>query len=229
MTIILIIEDEPTIRDMVQFALAPAGFTLLQAGDSRTAENCLAQSMPDLILLDWMLPDRSGIAFAKQLKKDKQSQHIPIIMLTAKAEEENKIKALEIGADDYITKPFSPRELIARIKTVLRRGPLVSPDDIVRVQGICLNLATHTLTLNDETIVLSPLEFKLLAFFMRHPERVYTRAQLLDFVWSKNPDVDERTVDVYIRRLRTRLKPFGYGPCIQTIRDSGYQFTAKQL
>ncbi len=226
---ILIIEDEASIRDMIQFALVPDGFTIIEAGDVTTANQKIANHIPDLILLDWMLPGTSGIEFAKQLKRDPNTKNIPIIILTARAEEDNKIKGFEIGADDYITKPFSPRELSVRIKAVLRRGPLISPEDIIQVKNLRLNISTHQLTINDDPILLTPIEYKLLYFFVTHQERVYSREQLLDYVWGKVNYIDERTVDVQIRRLRNRLKPHGYNCCIRTIRGSGYQFTTNGL
>lgn len=224
-TTILVVEDENAIRDMIQFVLAPTGFEVQEASNVKEAELKIAGRIPDLILLDWMLPGISGFDFAIQLKRNPSTQNIPIIMLTAKAEEENKVKGLEIGADDYITKPFSPRELIARIKALLRRGPLVRPDGIIKIHALCLNVDTHILTINSEEISLSPVEYKLLHFFITHPERIYNRTQLLDHVWGGEKDIDERTVDVHVRRLRNRLKPYGYDQCIKTIRGSGYQFS----
>ena len=228
-TRILIVEDEITIRDMLRFALEPAGFEIMEAGSAKEAEQQMAKYMPQLILLDWMLPGMSGVDFASSLKNKTTTQNIPIIMLTAKAEESHKIKGLETGADDYITKPFSPRELIARVKTVLRRGPLVSPTDLIRVHDLTLNLQSQQLTINNNIIELTPIEYRLLRFFMTHPNRVYNREQLLDHVWGGEKYIDERTVDVQIRRLRDRLKPHGYEVFIKTVRGSGYQFsTTKQ-
>lgn len=225
MTNVLIVEDESTIRDMLQFILTPAGFDIWEAWDVREAEKQLMLRHPDLILLDWMLPDQSGIQFTKKLKRDVATQNIPIIMLTAKAEEENKIKGLEMGADDYVTKPFSPRELIARIKTVLRRGPLISLDGMIKVDNICLNVNNRQLKINHDRVSLSPIEYKLLHFFMTHPNRIYNRDQLLDWVWGKEHYVNERTVDVQIRRLRRRLQRYQCDRYIQTIRGTGYQFS----
>lgn len=227
-THILIVEDEIAIRDMIQFALQPAGFTIHAAGDVMHAKHCIANQLPHLILLDWMLPDQSGIEFTKELKRDLKSQNIPIILLTAKAEEENKVKGLEVGADDYITKPFSPRELIARIKTVLRRGPLITPDGFIKVKELLLNTEKRVLSIEDRIIDLTPIEYKLMQFFMMHQERIYTRTQLLDYVWGVQYDIDERTVDVQIRRLRNRLEPYGFDSYIKTIRGSGYQFTVNK-
>lgn len=225
---ILIIEDESAIRDMIRFALTPAGFNTAEAGNVAEAEQQLSQQLPHLILLDWMLPGMSGIEFAKKLKRDAVTQNIPIIMLTARAEEENKVKGLEVGADDYITKPFSPLELIARVKTVLRRGPLISLEGIIQLNPLSLNVNAQTLHINSELINLSPIEYKLLHFFMTHQDRTYSRDQLLDYVWGRNHYIDERTVDVQIRRLRSRLKPFACDHYLKTMRGSGYQFTGKK-
>ncbi len=225
---ILIIEDEIAIRDMLRYALEAAGFTVQEAGNASEAEQKIAQQIPDLILLDWMLPTISGIEFIKQLKRKPLIKDIPIIMLTAKAEEENKIKGLETGVDDYITKPFSPRELIARIKTVLRRSPLVTPEGIIQIGDLCLDTNTHQVTIKKQAIELAPIEYKLLYFFVTHQDRVYNREQLLDQVWGGENYIDERTVDVQIRRLRSRLKPHGYETRIKTIRGAGYQFIGKK-
>jgi two-component system, OmpR family, phosphate regulon response regulator PhoB len=224
--LLLIIEDESAIRDMLRFALS-AEFELLEAENASVAERQIAKRIPALILLDWMLPGMSGIDFAKQLKKKTQTRDIPVIMLTAKAEEENKIKGLEIGADDYVVKPFSPRELIARIKTVLRRGPLITTDGIIQVNDLLLNVNTHQLSIHNLPIELAPVEYKLLHFFMTHADRVYSRDQLLDHVWGGENYIDERTVDVQIRRLRKQLKPHGYDAYIKTVHGVGYQFMSK--
>lgn len=224
---ILIVEDETAIRDLIKFALEPAGFELLEAENSKIAEQHLSQNNPALILLDWMLPGMSGIDFIKQLKQNVKTRDIPIIMLTAKAEESNKIKGLETGADDYITKPFSPRELIARIKTVLRRGLLATPEGIIQIQDLCLNTLTRQLTIKDKLLKLPPIEYRLLHFFITHQNRVYSREQLLDHIWGNEIYIDERTVDVQIRRLRRRLKPYNYDQYIQTARGAGYQFVSR--
>jgi two-component system phosphate regulon response regulator PhoB len=226
--IILVVEDEIAIRDMLQFVLAPAGFKIMEAGDIKDAEKQIAKHIPDLILLDWMLPGMNGIDFAKQLKRHSLTKNIPIIMLTARAEEENKIRGLEVGADDYITKPFSPRELIARIKTVLRRGVLTTPEDIIQVNELFLDKNTHKVSIKSELLELTPIEYKLLHFFMTHQNRIYSREQLLHHVWGGEHDIDERTVDVQVRRLRSRLKPFACDHYIKTMRGSGYQFTGNQ-
>lgn len=226
--IILIVEDESAIRDMLQFALAPAGFVVKEAANVKEAEQQILKQLPNLILLDWMLPGMNGIDFAKKLKQHANTKNIPIIMLTAKAEEEHKIKGLEIGADDYITKPFSPRELIARIKTVLRRGVLMTPEGQIEVNDLSIHTNTHQVFIKDKKVSLAPLEYKLLLFFMTHQNQVYTREQLLNHVWGGENYIDERTVDVHVRRLRQRLKAYGYDSLIKTIRGSGYQFSGNK-
>ena len=225
--LILVIEDEPPIRDMIRLALELADFEVMEAENAAKAETQIANRVPDLILLDWMLPGVSGIEFAKRLKQNKDVNDIPIIILTAKAEEENKIKGFEVGADDYITKPFSPRELIARIKTVLRRGPSVTTEGQIQVDGITLNTVTQEVKINQKSITLSPLEYRLLHFFMSHPNRVYSRDQLLTRVWGGDSYVDERTVDVQIRRLRRALDQGGELNLIETVRGAGYKFVSK--
>jgi two-component system phosphate regulon response regulator PhoB len=225
---ILIVEDETSIRDMIKFALTYSEFEIAEAKNTKEALEKISLQKPDLILLDWMLPDTSGIDFIAQLKKNKNFRDIRIIMLTAKAEEENKIKGLEVGADDYITKPFSPRELIMRIKTVLRRSPMMTPDGIIQIKELCLNTQNHTFKINSELVSLTAIEYKLLHFFMTHPNRVYNREQLLDHVWQGEHDINDRTVDVLVKRLRTKLQPYGIDNYIQTIRSYGYQFIGTQ-
>jgi len=221
---ILVVEDEAPIREMIRLALELAQFKVLEAENTAQAELRLAETIPNLILLDWMLPGLTGIEYAKQLKRNASLKDIPIIILTAKAEEDSKVKGLEVGADDYVTKPFSPRELIARIKTVLRRGPLVSTEDTVEFNGLLLNVATQAVTLHGKVIELSPLEYRLLHFLMTHPNHVYTRDQLLTRVWGADVYVDERTVDVQIRRLRQVLTQYGDVNPVQTVRGTGYKF-----
>ncbi|WP_304986073.1 response regulator [Coxiella-like endosymbiont] len=223
-TTLLIIEDEGAIRDMIRFSL-PTEFRLIDAEDVTKAKKQLTNQLPDLILLDWMLPGKNGIEFIEWIKKQADFQDIPIIMLTAKAEEENKVKGLMTGADDYITKPFSPDELTARIKTVLRRGPLLSLSHEIKHQNIVINTAKHQITSNKELLVLSPIEYKMLYFFMKHPNKTYTRDQLITYIWGGNVYLDDRTVDVHIRRLRNKLKKHDCHHLIKTIRGTGYQFT----
>lgn len=225
---LLIVEDETAIRDMIRYALRAAPYELFEASDVPMAEKMLMTHRPALIVLDWMLPSKSGIDFVKWLKQQVLLRDIPIIMLTAKAEEENKVRALDAGADDYITKPFSPLELITRIKAVLRRGTLVQPNGIITVNELTLNAITHQVTLKSQPLALTPNEYRLLHFFMTHSDRVYSREQLLHYVWGFSSDINERSVDVQVRRLRDRLKPFKYHHLISTIRGSGYQFSPQQ-
>ena len=222
---ILIIEDELPIRDMLRFALQTTEFELLEAENAQAAYRIIGEKLPDLILLDWMLPGESGISIAKRLKTDTTTQDIPLIMLTARADEENKVRALEIGADDYVVKPFSPRELLARIKAVLRRGPAATPEGIYQIKDLQVDSQAHRATLNNKILELSSLEFKLLKFFITHPNRTYSREQLLNHVWGMSSDVDDRTVDVTIRRLRKSLADENYAKLIQTVRGMGYRFS----
>ena len=225
---ILIVEDETPIREMLGYSLMKEGFVCAEAADTEQARVQIDAHRPNLVLLDWMLPGLSGIDYARRLRSDPATRDIPIIMLTAKGEETDKIRALDIGADDYITKPFSTRELLARIRAVLRRyatGPSEDEQGIIEVDGLVLDTATYRVTARGANIEISPTEFKLLYFFIAHPERVYTRAQLLDHVWGQNVYVEERTVDVHIRRLRRTLEPFGFNSFIQTVRSVGYRFS----
>ncbi len=224
---ILIVEDEQAIRDMVMFSLAGAGFEVEAAADVRLAQSCIAGHLPDLVLLDWMLPGMSGIDFARRLKREDLTRELPIIMLTARAEEEDKVQGLESGSDDYVTKPFSPRELIARIRAVLRRGASAAEDEMLCANGLTLDVASHRVSAGESLLDLGPTEYRLLEFFMAHPERVYSRGQLLDRVWGSNVYVEERTVDVHIRRLRKVLEPHGYDALIQTVRGAGYRFSIR--
>ena len=222
---ILIVDDERPIRDMLRVALEMGEYNCLEAGDAQTAHSIIVDKKPDLILLDWMLPGTSGIELARRLKRDEVTAEIPIIMLTAKGEEDNKIQGLEVGADDYITKPFSPRELVARLKAVLRRTEAFSPSEPIRIEGLCLDPSSHRITINSTPVQMGPTEYRLLEFFLTHQERVYTRNQLLDYVWGGNVYVEERTVDVHIRRLRKALTLDGHDRFIQTVRGSGYRFS----
>jgi two-component system phosphate regulon response regulator PhoB len=222
---ILIVEDEKPIRDMIAFGLKRAGYEVREAEDCKMARIQVADHAPDLVLADWMLPDMSGLELTRLLKKDPATKDVPIIMLTARAEEEDKIRGLEGGADDYITKPFSPRELLARIKAVMRRGGVDDEDEVYTLGGLTLNAASHRVTAGEEVISLGPTEFRLLKFFITHPERVYSRAQLLDRVWGGNVYVEERTVDVHIRRLRKALESSGCDRLVQTVRGAGYRFS----
>lgn len=223
---ILIVDDEMPIREMIAVALEMAGYECLEAENSQQAHALIVDRKPDLILLDWMLPGTSGIELARRLKRDDMTSGIPIIMLTAKGEEDNKIQGLEVGADDYITKPFSPRELVARLKAVLRRA---APDENgapIEVSGLILDPVSHRVTIDGNPAEMGPTEYRLLQFFMTHQERAYTRSQLLDQVWGGNVYVEERTVDVHIRRLRKALGST-YENLVQTVRGTGYRFSTK--
>jgi len=221
---ILVVEDEAAIRQMITFNLSRAGFEVTEAEDSSSARNLIADQRPDLVLVDWMLPDSSGLELTRALRRDSVNKDLPIIMLTARAEEHDKISGLDSGADDYITKPFSPRELLARISALLRRS--VPADDEPIVAGdLQLNPVSHRVTCQNNEIILGPTEYRLLKFLMTNPERVYSRGQLLDFVWGQNVYVEERTVDVHVRRLRKALEPYGAETCVQTVRGAGYRFS----
>jgi two-component system, OmpR family, phosphate regulon response regulator PhoB len=226
---ILVVEDERPIREMVAFGLRRAGFQVIEAEDTREARARIADRRPDLVLIDWMLPDMSGLELTRALKKDKETRELPIILLTARAEEQDKINGLEGGADDYITKPFSPRELVARINAVMRRSAAAAPEDLVAAGSMTLDTAGHRVTVGEATVPLGPTEYRLLSFFMTHPERVYSRSQLLDRVWGGNVYVEERTVDVHIRRLRKALEGFDCDKFIQTVRGAGYRFSTRPL
>ncbi|WP_372981645.1 phosphate regulon transcriptional regulator PhoB [Marinobacter sediminum] len=223
---VLIVDDEAPIREMIAVALEMADYDYIEAKDAREAHALIVDKLPDLILLDWMLPGTSGVELARRLKKEEATADIPIIMLTAKVEEDNKIQGLEVGADDYITKPFSPRELVARLKAVLRRATPPGVDTPIEVNGLTLDPVGHRVTTREGELTMGPTEYRLLQFFMTHQERVYTRSQLLDQVWGGNVYVEERTVDVHIRRLRKALGD-GYDSLIQTVRGAGYRFSTK--
>jgi two-component system phosphate regulon response regulator PhoB len=224
---ILLVEDEPGIQELLKFNLTQAGHMVTAAGDAEQALSFLKNTLPDVILLDWMLPGMSGIDLCRRLRQDERYQSVPIIMLTARGEERDKVTGLDTGADDYITKPFSPRELVSRIKAVLRRRAPQITDEPVEVNGLRLDPASHRVQGHAMALELGPTEFRLLHFFMTHPERVYSRTQLLDQVWGDDVFVEERTVDVHIRRLRMALEPSGHDELIQTVRGSGYRFSAE--
>jgi two-component system phosphate regulon response regulator PhoB len=224
---ILVIEDERPIREMIAFGLRRAGFDVREAEDCRSARAELADRRPDLLLVDWMLPDMSGLELTRQLKRDRETRELPVIMLTARADEPDKVSGLEGGADDYVTKPFSPRELVARINAVLRRSAPQGGDEVVDYDGLRLDQASHRVMVGERTVALGPTEYRMLEFFMTHPERVYSREQLLDRVWGGNVYVEERTIDVHIRRLRKALEEFGYDRLIQTVRGAGYRFSTR--
>jgi two-component system phosphate regulon response regulator PhoB len=223
---ILIVDDEPDIREVIRFALEAAGFETQEAADAGAAYEMIQRDPPDLLLLDWMLPGRSGLDLAKQLKGDPNTEDLPIIMVTARTEERDLIKGLGGGADDYITKPFSPRELIARLKALLRRVGQQAENKL-NVLGLQLDPNSHRVSLQGKELSVTPIEFRLLHFFMTHPERVFTRQQLLDQVWGNGAYVEERTVDVHIRRLRKILEASEHDKLIQTVRGAGYRFSGR--
>ncbi|MBT9611968.1 MAG: phosphate regulon transcriptional regulator PhoB [Burkholderiales bacterium] len=224
---VLVVEDEPAIQELIAFNLKQAGHIVMAAPSAESAQHLIKETLPDLILLDWMLPGMSGIDFARKLKNDSYTKAIPLIMLTARGEEQDKVKGLETGADDYVTKPFSPRELNARIKAVLRRRAPQMTDELVDIAGLALDPVTHRVTGNGAPVELGPTEFRLLHFLMTHPERVHSRAQLLDRVWGNQVFVEERTVDVHIRRLRQALEPTRHNALVQTVRGAGYRLSQR--
>ncbi|WP_027966255.1 phosphate regulon transcriptional regulator PhoB [Halomonas halocynthiae] len=221
---VLVVDDEAPIREMIALTLEMSDYQVLEADNALTAHELIIDQRPDLVLLDWMMPGTSGIELTRRLKRDPITAGLPIIMLTAKGEEDNKVQGLEAGADDYIAKPFSPRELMARLKAVLRRATPNGIDETVEVQGLVLDPVSHRVSSNDKLLELGPTEYRLLQFFMAHQERVHTRGQLLDQVWGGNVYVEERTVDVHIRRLRKALGD-PHQQLIQTVRGTGYRFS----
>lgn len=226
MTKILIVEDETPIREMIAFHLSRAGFDTLEADNCQRARELLADERPDLALVDWMLPDMSGLELTRMLKRDNENEDLAIIMLTARADEHDKVSGLKSGADDYVTKPFSPRELVARIQAVLRRSG-AAKNETIKAGILELDPTGHRVDLDGSEVRLGPTEFRLLKFLMTHADRVYSRAQLLDRVWGANIYVEERTVDVHIRRLRMALSERGVDRYIQTVRGSGYRFSTR--
>jgi two-component system phosphate regulon response regulator PhoB len=224
MATILIVEDDPDIQELVAYNVKRAGHRTLGVASAEAALESVNRSLPDLVLIDWMLPAMSGIELARMLRANRRTADIPLIMLTARGAEEDKLTGLELGADDYVTKPFSPRELNARIKAVLRRRAPQATDDAVEVQGLRIEPASRRVSAGEQQVALGPTEFKLLHFFMTHPDRVYSRGQLLDYVWGDHVFLEERTVDVHIRRLRKALEPGGHDRLIETVRSAGYRF-----
>ena len=220
---ILAVEDEPAILELLRVNLVDAGYTVRAASDAETAQAMLKQDLPDLLLLDWMLPGQSGLALAKQLRADSRTRDLPIIMVTARSDEADKIAGLEAWVDDYVTKPFSPRELRARIKAVMRRRAPEAALEPLSAGPLTLDPTTHRVSVNGEPVHLGPTEFRLLRFFLARPERVHSRTQLQDQVWGDQVYIEERTVDVHIRRLRLALEPFGMASLIETVRGSGYR------
>lgn len=220
---ILVVEDEPAILELLKVNLADAGYTVTGAENAETARETLKAGLPDLVLLDWMLPGQSGLAFAKQLRGDARTRELPIIMVTARSEEADKVAGLEAWVDDYVTKPFSPRELKARIKSVLRRRAPEAAQEMLTAGALKLDPATHRVTVGDAPVAIGPTEFRLLRFLLARPERVHTRAQLLDHVWGDHVYIEERTIDVHIRRLRLALAPHRADAMIETVRGTGYR------
>jgi two-component system, OmpR family, phosphate regulon response regulator PhoB len=225
---ILIVEDEQPIREMIGFALKRAGFEVREAADSRSARLQLAERHPDLLLVDWMLPDMSGLELTRLIKREAATKELPVILLTARAAEGDKVAGLDGGADDYVTKPFSPRELLSRINAVLRRAGGASGEDRLEIGGLTLDRISHRVTAGEAEVALGPTEYRMLEFLMGHPERVYSRAQLLDRVWGGSSYIEERTIDVHVRRLRQALEDVSMSHLIQTVRGSGYRLSTRR-
>lgn len=225
--LVLVVEDEAAIREMIRFALTRAEYRVVEAADAQQARLKIADERPDLILMDWMMPGTSGVELTRELKSQATTRDIPVILVTARAEEEDKVRGLNIGADDYVSKPFSFPELMARMQAVLRRATPGGEEEKLAVSGLEVDAASQRVSAQGKPVRLGPTEYKLLHFFVSHPERVYTREQVLDRVWGQNVYVEERTVDVHIRRLRKALEPHGYDHMIQTVRGTGYRFSEK--
>ena len=226
MPTVMIVDDEPDIREVMRFALEEGGFRTLEAGHADDARKLLAEQ-PDLMLLDWMLPGRSGLELAAQLKQSSRTRALPIIMISARGEEEDRVRGLDTGADDYITKPFSPREMVARVNAVLRRSRADEASDQIEIAGLTLDHISHRVSANGIALEIAPTEYRLLHFFMTHTDRAFSRAQLLDHVWGDHVYVEERTVDVHVRRLRKALEKTGHEELLQTVRGVGYRFSDK--
>ena len=223
---ILVVEDEAPIREMIAYSLSREGFVVHEAQDAESAYHLIVELRPDVALVDWMMPGGSGVELVRRLKRGSEFSELPVIMLTARSEESDKIQGLDAGADDYVTKPFSPRELIARIRALMRRSHRQDADGRLTFLSLVLDPVEHRCTVDESTLELGPTEFKLLHFLLRNPERVYSRAQLLDQVWGHNVYVEERTVDVHVLRLRKALAPAGYDKYVQTVRGVGYRLSA---
>jgi two-component system phosphate regulon response regulator PhoB len=221
---ILVVEDEPEIREMIAFALERAGFSVAEAESAEKALEFLEGPLPDVVIIDWMLPGTNGVELARRLRKDSHTATLPLIMLTAKGEEGDKLRSFEAGIDDYLTKPFSPRELIARVRALLRRSG-VPEDGILACQSLMLDTQSHRLSIGGTPVHIGPTEFRLLEFLMRNPDRAFDRGKLLDRVWGRSVYVEERTVDVHVLRLRRVLSPFGMDHLVQTVRGVGYRFS----
>ena len=223
---VLLVEDDQDIRDMLVFSLQRAGYVVIETEDAEQALDKLGGVLPDIMLVDWMLPGMNGPDLVRKIRRDQFVQNVPVIMLTARGEETDKLQGFDTGIDDYVTKPFSPKELMARIKALLRRSGN-DEDEPLKLKHLTLDIKAHRLSVADESVQIGPTEFKLLEFFMKHQDRVYSREQLLDLVWGRNVYVEERTVDVHILRLRKLLLPFGYDKWVQTVRGAGYRFSIK--
>jgi two-component system phosphate regulon response regulator PhoB len=224
---VLIVDDEPDIREVIRFALEGAGYRVCEAGHAEEARRLLASESPDLLLLDWMLPGRSGLELAQQIKQSPKTRALPIIMVSARGEEEDRVRGLDTGADDYVTKPFSPRELVARVNAVLRRAKPDDEADPIEIGGLAIDHIGHRVSANGQRVDIAPTEYRLLHFFMTHADRAFTRSQLLDQVWGDQVYVEERTVDVHVRRLRKALEVSGHDRLLQTVRGVGYRFSHK--
>jgi two-component system phosphate regulon response regulator PhoB len=226
--VVLVVEDEPSIQELIAVGLTRSGHTVKRAANAVEAYDAVTEMVPDVILLDWMLPDASGPSITRKLRSDARTREVPIIMLTARAGDDDKVEGLASGADDYVTKPFSPRELEARIQAVLRRRAPQLTAEAVTIEGLVINPATRSVKGDGKTLKMGPTEFELLHFFMTHPDRVYGRAQILDQVWGDHVFIEERTVDVHIRRLRDALSPSGHDDLVETLRGAGYRFLSKR-
>ena len=223
-TTVLIVEDEPEIREMLKFSLTRAGFEVKEARTSEMALQHLDSNLPDILVVDWMLPGMTGVELAKRLRRDALTENLPLLMLTARNEESDVLRSFESGIDDYMSKPFSPKELIARIKALLRRSG-APEDDLLEASGICIDLSSHQVTIQGVDVNIGPTEYRMLELFLRNPNRVFERDQLLDRVWGRSSYIETRTVDVHVLRLRKVLKPFGLDGTVQTVRSVGYRFT----
>jgi two-component system phosphate regulon response regulator PhoB len=223
---VLVVEDDQDIRDMLVFSLQRAGYSVVETEDAEQALEKLGAIIPEIMLVDWMLPGMEGPELVRRIRQDELTQNIPVILLTARGEEADKLRGFDTGADDYVTKPFSPKELLARMKALLRRSGN-DEEGVIQVKDMHLDMEAHRLSVGNQSVQIGPTEFKLLEFFMKHQDRVYSREQLLDLVWGRNVYVEERTVDVHILRLRKLLGPYGYDKLVQTVRGAGYRFSVK--
>ena len=224
---VLIVDDEAAIREMVSLALETAKFNVLEASDSQEGRAIIIDSQPDVVLLDWMMPGTTGLELLRRLRRDPLTEKIPVILLTAKTSEDSKITGLDSGADDFISKPFSPKELVSRIRAVIRRSTVTEPSEPIKVGEMLFYQESHRVSICDEPVEIGPTEYRMLQFFLTHQERVYSRDQILDHVWGPNVYLDERTVDVHIRRLRKAISVAGHEKYVQTVRGAGYRFSTR--